>query len=82
MSVLLRGGLVVNADAAVLADVLIQGETIAAVGPNLVAPEGTKVIDVTGKQIFPGMPCSIWLAMVAGWCVMAGCFGSSQGRVG
>jgi len=37
------------------ADVLVSGETIAAVGPNLEVPEGTAEIDAAGGIVMPGM---------------------------
>ena len=37
------------------ADVLVTGEQIAAVGPNLQVPEGTAEIDATGGIVMPGM---------------------------
>ncbi len=37
------------------ADVLISGETIAAIGVNLTVPDGTAEIDATGGIIMPGM---------------------------
>ena len=37
------------------ADVLTDGERIAAVGPNLEVPEGTAEIDATGGIVMPGM---------------------------
>src|SRR5487761_2565172 len=37
------------------ADVLVSGETIAAVGPNLEVPEGTQEIDARGGIVMPGM---------------------------
>ena len=37
------------------ADVLIRGGKIAAVGPNLQAPTGARVIDATGKFVLPGI---------------------------
>ena len=37
------------------ADVLIEGERIAAVGPSLPVPEGTAEIDATGGIVMPGM---------------------------
>ncbi|MET0648434.1 MAG: amidohydrolase [Pyrinomonadaceae bacterium] len=37
------------------ADVLIRGGKIAAVGPNLQAPAGVRVIDATGKFVLPGI---------------------------
>ncbi|HEY4070875.1 MAG TPA: amidohydrolase family protein [Sphingomicrobium sp.] len=35
--------------------VLVDGERIAAVGPNVTAPAGAKVIDLTGETLIPGM---------------------------
>src|SRR5437763_1826564 len=35
--------------------VLVEGDKIAAVGPNLVAPAGAKVIDLPGETLIPGM---------------------------
>ena len=35
--------------------VLVDGETIAAVGPNLPAPAGTQVMDLPGMTLIPGM---------------------------
>jgi len=37
------------------ADVLVIGERIAAVGPNLQVPDGTAEIDATGGIVMPGM---------------------------
>src|ERR1700753_596093 len=37
------------------ADVLVSGETIAGVGPNLEVPEGTAEIDAAGGIVMPGM---------------------------
>src|SRR3982751_2730671 len=36
-------------------DVLIRGGKIAAIGQNLVAPEGARVIDGSGKYLMPGI---------------------------
>lgn len=53
MKRLLKGGTVVSGSGCIPADVLIDGETIAAVGLNL--PDcGAEVIDVTGMLLFPG----------------------------
>jgi imidazolonepropionase-like amidohydrolase len=35
--------------------VLVDGDKIAAVGPNLAAPPGTKIIDLSGETLIPGM---------------------------
>lgn len=53
MKTLLKGGTVVSAAYSRVADVLIDGETIVQIGPNL-APEGAAVVDVSGKLLFPG----------------------------
>ena len=57
--VVFRNATVLTMDAAhtVLtgADVLITGETIAAVGPGLEVPEGTAEIDASGGIVMPGM---------------------------
>src|SRR6201987_4126143 len=37
------------------ADVLVSGETIAAVGPNLTVPYGTAELDAAGGIVLPGM---------------------------
>src|ERR1700684_1463049 len=57
--VVLRGGTVLTMDDAhtVLADadVLVQGDKIAAVGPHLDAPEGALEVDARGGIVMPGM---------------------------
>ncbi|MYS20038.1 Cytosine/adenosine deaminase [Streptomyces sp. DvalAA-14] len=57
--VVLRGGTVLTVDATrqVLAghDVLVVGDRIAAVGPDLAVPDGTVEIDATGGIVMPGM---------------------------
>ncbi|MBM4356879.1 MAG: amidohydrolase family protein, partial [Deltaproteobacteria bacterium] len=53
-STLLRGGTVVTADAESRADVLIVGERVAAIGPNLEAPGGAEVVDCGGAYVMPG----------------------------
>ena len=54
MAILIRGGTAVTADAEQSADVLIEGDTIAAIGPNLDAPAGTEIIDAGGCYVMPG----------------------------
>jgi dihydropyrimidinase len=54
MSVLIRGGTVVNADRAFRADVLCEGDKIVAVGENLEAPANATVIDAGGQYVMPG----------------------------
>jgi len=52
--ILIKGGEVVNEDGRQMADVYVEGRTIKAVGPNLEAREGVRVIDATGKLVIPG----------------------------
>ncbi len=50
---LIRGGTVVKAKGSTPADVLVDGERIAAVGPELSAA-GARVIDASGRLVLPG----------------------------
>src|SRR5690349_24423901 len=54
MSTLIRNGTVVNADGIVTADVLVDGEKIAAVAAPGVFTEADTVIDAQGKYVLPG----------------------------
>ncbi len=54
MSVLIRGGTVVNADQSIRADVLCADGKIVAVGPDLDAPAGAEVVDAGGQYVMPG----------------------------
>ena len=54
MSTIIRGGTVVNADRAFKADVYCKDGKIVAVGPDLEAPAGAKVIDAGGQYVMPG----------------------------
>lgn len=54
MSLLIKGGRIVTAADDFVGDVLIEGETIAAMGPRLDAPAGAEAVDATGKFVFPG----------------------------
>jgi dihydropyrimidinase len=51
MSKVIKGGTIVTADRSYAADVLIDGEVIIAIGPDL---SGDTVIDATGCYIMPG----------------------------
>jgi dihydropyrimidinase len=53
MSVLIKGGRIVTAVDDYVADVLIEGETVAAVGSSLNG-SADRVIDATGKYVIPG----------------------------
>ncbi|MBS7586781.1 dihydropyrimidinase [Ancylobacter defluvii] len=51
MSIVIKGGTVVAADRSYVADVLIEGETIAAIGEGL---SGDTVLDASGTYVMPG----------------------------
>ncbi len=53
-SILIKGGTVVTAEGERRADVLVVGETIAQVAPDLDAPAGARVIDAGGAYVMPG----------------------------
>ena len=54
MSVLIRGGTVVNADQSIRADVLCKNGVIVAVGDKIDAPTNSSVIDAGGQYVMPG----------------------------
>ncbi len=54
MPLLIRGGTVVNHDHSRRADVLIEGDTIVAVGASIDAPAGAEIIDAGGAYVIPG----------------------------
>lgn len=56
MHSLLRGGRVIDPGTGfdAVADVLLRDHTVVAVGPDLVAPDGADVVDVTGLIVGPG----------------------------
>src|SRR6187401_2300648 len=56
MRTLITNGTIVAADGSSIADVLIDGETIAQIGPDLAASEvnADETIDATGKYVIPG----------------------------
>jgi len=51
---LVRGGRIVNADGAQVADVRVVGETIAEIGRGLRPGTNARVLDATGKLLMPG----------------------------
>jgi len=55
LDTIVRGGNVVTPTGAIAADVGITGETIAAIGPDLPAGAGTRIIDATGHHVIPGV---------------------------
>jgi dihydropyrimidinase len=54
MTLVVRGGTVVNHDHARRADVLIDGDTIVAVGSGLEVPIGADIVDAGGCYVMPG----------------------------
>ncbi len=54
MALLIKNGEIVTASERYVADILVEGETIAQIGRDLTAPPDAEVIDATGKYIFPG----------------------------
>ena len=53
MKTLIKGGHIITAENEFIADILIDGEAIAAIGRDLQA-EAEQVIDASGKYVFPG----------------------------
>jgi dihydropyrimidinase len=53
MSVLIKNGRIITADADYVADIFIDGETVHTIGKNLPV-NADEIIDATGKLIFPG----------------------------
>ena len=53
MSVLIKNGRIITADADYVADIFIDGETVHTIGKNLTI-KADKEMDATGKLIFPG----------------------------
>jgi len=54
MAILLKNGRVITAGSDSICDILVEGETIIAIGRGLPLPEGVEVIDCTGKLVMPG----------------------------
>ena len=54
MTIHIKGGTIVTAERTERADVLVDGETIAAIGLDLDIPAGTEEIDAGGCLIMPG----------------------------
>ena len=57
MTLLIRGGQILAGTPAALtrSDVLVEGDRIAAVGPSVTAPAGTRTIDASGHIVLPGL---------------------------
>ena len=54
MSILIRGGTVINHDHSRRADVLIEGGTIAAVAASIEPSDGAEIVDAGGCHVMPG----------------------------
>jgi dihydropyrimidinase len=54
MTLLIKNGEIISDGQRYKADVLIEGEKITQIGENLSAPPGARVIDASGKYVFPG----------------------------
>lgn len=54
MTLLIQNGEIVSDGQRYKADVLVEGETIAQIGANLLAPADATIIDATGQYVFPG----------------------------
>ena len=54
MSLLIKNGEIITADARYHADIYVEDEAITRIGNELTAPPDAEVIDASGKMIFPG----------------------------
>jgi dihydropyrimidinase len=54
MSLLIKNGEIVTADARYVADIWCEGETITRIDRDISPPPGTEVIEARGKFVFPG----------------------------
>ncbi len=54
MGLLIQNGEIITASERYFADIYCEGETITAIGKDLDVPEGTEVVDASGKYVFPG----------------------------
>jgi len=54
MPILIKNGDIITAESRYQADIYVEDETITRIGQDLDAPEGTEVIDASGKYVFPG----------------------------
>jgi dihydropyrimidinase len=54
MSLLIKNGEIITADARYTADIYCENETITRIDRSLTPPPGTEVIDAAGKLVFPG----------------------------
>ena len=54
MSLLIKNGEIITADARYFADIYVEDETITRIGKDLAVPPHAEVIDATDKLVFPG----------------------------
>jgi 5-methylthioadenosine/S-adenosylhomocysteine deaminase len=54
-SFVIRGGRVLTGPQLITADVLVENDRIAAVGPALAAPEGARELEAAGRLVLPGL---------------------------
>ncbi len=54
MAFVIRGGTLITAAETFAADILVEGERIAAIGPHLAVGDGVEVVDAAGKLVLPG----------------------------
>jgi dihydropyrimidinase len=54
MTLIIKNGTLINSDQTLRGDLIIENETIAAVGENLETPDGAEVLDASGMDILPG----------------------------
>ena len=54
MAFVIRGGTIITAAETFTADILVEGERIAAIGPQLAVGEGVEVVDAAGMLVLPG----------------------------
>ena len=54
MTILIKGGTIVNADRTFRADVLCEGDVIVAIEKNLEPPKGATVLEADGQYVMPG----------------------------
>ncbi len=54
MAFLIRSGTLITASETFEADILVEGERIVQIGPDLAVSEGTQIIDASGKLVLPG----------------------------
>ena len=54
MPLLIKNGEIVTASERYIADIFCENETITRIDKNISAPDGTEVVDASGKYVFPG----------------------------